>query len=116
MRLSQTSIIAASMIVAFVVFITVRGELPAYLSIFGVGSGVTPSGTGTGAGAAQSAISLSTGGGSGISIDLPSINLNYPNYGGGSTWFDPVYGTIPAGGGEMFNPYQFNFQGQSFTV
>lgn len=34
MRLSQTSIIAAALMVAFILFITVRGELPAYLAIF----------------------------------------------------------------------------------
>lgn len=32
--MSQSSIIAAALIVAFLVFITVRGELPAYLAVF----------------------------------------------------------------------------------
>lgn len=32
--MSQSSAIAAALIVGFVVFITVRGELPAYLAVF----------------------------------------------------------------------------------
>lgn len=34
MGVSQTSIIAASLVLAFFVFITVRGELPAYLAVY----------------------------------------------------------------------------------
>lgn len=44
--MNQTSIIAASLIVAYVVFITVRGELPAYLAVFTGPPGATSSGAG----------------------------------------------------------------------
>jgi hypothetical protein len=32
----QTSIIAAALIVGFIVFITMRGELPKYLAVIGI--------------------------------------------------------------------------------
>jgi hypothetical protein len=54
---SQTSIIAGSLIIAYIVFVTVRGELPAYLSVLGVGGGAavtTPSGCAAGQGQGQS--------------------------------------------------------------
>lgn len=38
MRLSQSSAIAASLIIAFIVFVTVRGELPCYLEVMGIAS------------------------------------------------------------------------------
>lgn len=34
--MNQTSIIAAALIVGFVVFITIRGELPKYLAVLGI--------------------------------------------------------------------------------
>ena len=52
--MSQSSIIAAALVIAFLVFVTVRGELPAYFAIF---TGTAPTSTppvgttpGTGAG------------------------------------------------------------------
>jgi hypothetical protein len=36
--MSQTSIIAGALVVAFVVFVTSRQELPAYLFVLGIGS------------------------------------------------------------------------------
>jgi hypothetical protein len=36
--MSQSSITAAALIIAFLIFITVRGELPAYLGAFGIGA------------------------------------------------------------------------------
>lgn len=36
----QTSVIAAGLVIGFIVFITTRGELPAYLGIF-LGTGTT---------------------------------------------------------------------------
>lgn len=51
--MNQTSIIAASLIVAFLVFITVRGELPGYLSVFDgtaavpISAATTPAATST---------------------------------------------------------------------
>lgn len=37
--MNQTSIIAGALIVAFIVFITVRGELPCYLKVLGISTG-----------------------------------------------------------------------------
>lgn len=34
--MSQTSIIAAALIVGFIVFVTTRGELPKYLATIGI--------------------------------------------------------------------------------
>jgi hypothetical protein len=34
--MDQTSIIAAALIVGFIVYITAKGELPAYLGIIGI--------------------------------------------------------------------------------
>ena len=34
--MSQTSIIAGALIVGFIVFITVKGELPKYLAVLGI--------------------------------------------------------------------------------
>jgi len=34
--MNQTSIIAAALIVGFIVFITTRGELPKYLAVLGL--------------------------------------------------------------------------------
>ena len=42
--MNQTSVIAAALIIAFIVFITVRGELPGYLSVF---TGTAPPATST---------------------------------------------------------------------
>jgi hypothetical protein len=55
--MSQTSIIAGALIVAFIVFITVRGDLPGYLQVLGVaGGGLVASTTGPGG------VSVSVGG------------------------------------------------------
>lgn len=37
----QTSSIAAALIVGFIVFITVRGELSKYIAVLGIGTGST---------------------------------------------------------------------------
>jgi hypothetical protein len=34
--MSQSSIIAAALLIGFVVFVTVKGELPKYLSVVGI--------------------------------------------------------------------------------
>lgn len=48
--MSQTSIIAGALIVAFIVFITVRGDLPGYLQVLGVAGGGTAMASITGPG------------------------------------------------------------------
>jgi len=35
--MNQTSVIAAALIVGFVIFVTMRGELPKYLAVIGLG-------------------------------------------------------------------------------
>ena len=39
--ISQSNLIIGAVFVGFIVYITVRGELPAYLAIVGIGSGTT---------------------------------------------------------------------------
>jgi hypothetical protein len=34
--MNQTSVIAAALVIGFIVFITTRGELPAYLAVLGI--------------------------------------------------------------------------------
>lgn len=41
--MSQSSITAAALVIAFLIFITVRGELPKYLGAFGIGQGALAS-------------------------------------------------------------------------
>jgi hypothetical protein len=44
--MSQTSIIAGALVIAYIVYITVKSELPAYLAMLGIGGSTasTPSG------------------------------------------------------------------------
>lgn len=53
----QTSTIAFALIVGFIVFITVRGELPTYLGVIGLGNKVVQP---TGQTATQGGLSLGT--------------------------------------------------------
>jgi len=54
--MSQNSIIAAALMIGFIVFITVRGELPKYFGALGLGpSPEQPSGTGVASAAATGA-------------------------------------------------------------
>lgn len=74
--MSQTSIIAGAFIVAFVVFITVRGELPCYLEVLGISSGGTCQSPAMNAGSAIGNILTGVLGGTGTpatgSAPLPS--------------------------------------------
>ena len=88
---NQTSLIAAALIIAFLVFITVRGELPAYIAVF-TGTAPAPAGSGSTNTGARNAAFSGTGndtlgnrplgaptGGVNISlggIDSPSGGLN----------------------------------------
>lgn len=69
MRNDQSSVIAASLVVAFFVFITVRGELGKYFAVFtgaapvGSGSGQT-NGAGVGVSVGPGGVTVSGGGGS----------------------------------------------------
>ena len=42
MNISQSNLIIGSILIGYVVYITVKGELPAYLGIIGLGSNPTP--------------------------------------------------------------------------
>lgn len=81
--MNQTSAIAGSLIIAFIVFITVRGELPCYLGVLGISNNscnqLQKGGTSTGSGGsgpisnqqllgnATSTLGLNTGGGGALS-------------------------------------------------
>jgi len=79
-KLSQSSAIAGAILVAFIIFVTVRGELPYYIGIF----------TGQGPPAGYSSFGNSasfTGGSSGVSVGIGS--------GGGSIGIGPITIGIP---------------------
>ena len=57
--MSQTSVIAAATIIAFFVFITVRGELPQYISVLD-GTGAAQCGGSSSSGASSSGPTVST--------------------------------------------------------
>lgn len=82
--MSQTSIIAASLIVAYIVFITVRGELPAYLGVL-TGKGTPDKNSGV-SGATSSGSSGSYFGGGASAGGIGGTGIH-------------VGGTIPIGGG-----------------
>ena len=100
--MTQTSAIAGGLVVAFVVFITVKGQLPCYLQVLGISnaggascpSNVTPSPTATAP--AQGAGFIGGGGGSSIGISLPPINIGLPGLGGDSS--GPGFGFGLGGG------------------
>lgn len=72
--MNQSSAIAGSLVIAFIVFITVRGELPCYMEVLGISS----------KGQCQKAVSglIKAGdivsglpGGSPVSVSLPTITV-----------------------------------------
>lgn len=75
--MTQTSKIAGTFIIAWIVFITTRGELPAYLSLLGIGgSGGVSSPSGCAAAASTTPpASGSSGGTSRTTVTLPGINI-----------------------------------------
>jgi hypothetical protein len=75
---ANSSRIAAALIIGFVVFITMRGELPAYFAVMGIGKQTS---TGT----------QSAGMGGGGSFGLPSLPSLGSLFGGSSS--GPAYGT-----------------------
>jgi hypothetical protein len=42
--MSQNSLTAAALVIAFLIFVIVRGELPAYFGVLGLGPSPAPSG------------------------------------------------------------------------
>lgn len=81
--MSQSSVIAGALVLAFVVFITVRGELPGYLGVLGIGNAV-PGGTGAGNavgrgasfnGGSGGSVSVGVGRGGGISVGVGGIHV-----------------------------------------
>jgi hypothetical protein len=82
---SQNAITAAALVLAFLIFITVRGELPAYFGVLGLGSkAVTPKPDQTGFGFTSSYGSISTGtvtfptGGGSVTIGGPGGSVSIP--------------------------------------
>jgi len=87
--MSQSSAIAAALIIAFIVFITVRGHLPCYFDVLGIetagnaqcplsitGQGTTgtiSTGFGGSLGAPAGSVNI---GGSGIGIGLPPVQVS----------------------------------------
>ena len=68
--MSHSSAIAASLIIAWIVFITVRGELPVYMGILGIGGHVL---TSEQCGSGNFGLPAS---GAAVSVSPPSININ----------------------------------------
>jgi hypothetical protein len=76
--MSQSSITAAALIVAFLIFITVRGELSKYLGAFGFGASQPSSAAAAGFGIASNITALAgvtpqAQTAKGISIGIPGI-------------------------------------------
>jgi hypothetical protein len=90
---NQTSVIAAAMVIAWVIFITVRGELQGYLKVLGIGSGAAAPATIAGGVTQTSAIPGGvTQTGPLTPVDPGQIGAYTPGTGqwaGGAT---PVYG------------------------
>jgi len=108
--MNQTSVIAASLVAAYIVFITVRGELPAYFAIFTGPKPAVTGGTGTGGAGTTN----TTGGNTTTGVDTSKptgSNTGGPRggtiiFGGGTS---PEYGggSVTIGGGRVtVNPYQ----------
>lgn len=74
--MKQSSVIAFALILAFVVFVTLRGELATYLGIFGLGGGSNSlsNGLGSGSNSGNNLNSLSNGLGSGNSMGAQENN------------------------------------------
>ncbi len=68
--MNQTSAIAGSLIVAFIVFVTVRGELPCYMQVLGIATdSACPVGTASGtASSVSSGNRFVAGGSSGVGV------------------------------------------------
>lgn len=83
--MSQNSRIAAALIIGFIVFITMKGELPQYLAILGLSNAALPGAT---SGTSAAPASLFSAGG----FSLPSLGL------GNSTVFNaPIPGNVNIG-------------------
>ncbi len=99
--MNQTSAIAAALIIAFVVFITVRGELPGYLSVF---TGTAPPAVSTQS--VTGAVKETASNFIKDPIQYPSGGINMPSpwgsgfgsdfgFGGGGSGFDSPPGNFP---------------------
>lgn len=98
--MSQSTLIAGAIFTAWVVYITLRGELPTYLGVFGLGAGaaLAPSG------------STDVGGVPGF---LPSGSL--PGAPPVSSSFNPGQATFP-GGSALNSPFSGVFQDTGGTL
>lgn len=94
--MSQSSSIAAALIIAFIVFITVRGQLPCYFNILGIatGGGCNVSGV-AGAGAITltgnvGGVGVTVGSGTGPGAGGVSFPGSGPTFGGGIGFATPT--------------------------
>lgn len=85
--MSQTSAIAGSIILAFIVFITVRSELPCYLGVLGISSGAGGKCPSPKIGSTSTSSTSSSGAGG-----SPVFQLNFSPDSGGGGWYviDPL--------------------------
>jgi hypothetical protein len=104
MKLSQTSVIGGALVIAWIVFIVTRGELPCWLALVGIGPGAgnCPANTATTVSTVLSTVTTFAGtgvgspsfigvtlGGSGGSGGIPT--------GGGPPVYDPTGGCFLGG-------------------
>lgn len=79
--MNQTSVIAAALVLGYIVFVTVRGELPVWLQVLGITPGLSgPTTTPAPAGGGKGSSSGGTGGGT--NVPLPP-GANAPGSSGG---------------------------------
>lgn len=92
----QSSVIAASLVIAFVIFVINRGELPCYLQLLGIatqancpkGQAVAPVGTTSTtfpqtSSVSKLGVSLNPSGGGGVTIGVGGINIGIGGGAGG---------------------------------
>lgn len=116
--MGQSSITAGLLVIAYIIFVTVRGELPGYLGVLGLGpKPVVPDATARGglgiASNFTAAIPGSTGGGGGISIGIGGGGGGITIGGGGITigGGGPVFGGGGWGGWDGFGGFYDGFGG-----
>jgi hypothetical protein len=100
--MNQSSVIGASLLIAYVIFIITKGELPCYLSLLGIATatGCPPNLQPAGCGGTGTATSSSIGGSPSVGITLgggsPSVGITLPTFGGlgniGSGGIPPILG------------------------
>ena len=80
--MSQTSLVLGALVVAFIVYVTSKGQLPGYLYVLGLSSSV-PSGCNASASQAAAAVptETTTSGGTGSGVSGPAGGSDAPTLG-----------------------------------